>query len=381
LIDTGQLQRQWEGNPDERGELGAAVCVWSDAGEAVSLVRGRVSREPQAANWAADTLVPVWSTTKGPAAATLLWALDKAHLTLDTPVQHVWPELSATVTFGQLLSHQAGLAALDVDVSVFGHSVAAVALERQTPNWTPGAGHGYHPRTFGVLLDECVRRLCGAPLGQVWLKEIARPLGLDVWIGLPKPEWPRVATVYPGKLAPRPDEAAFHRSLAHPSSLTGRAFRSLHGLNGISEMNAPSAWELGFPAFGGVATARGLAKFYHLLATGGGGHFSARVRAWMEVTVVDGDDLVLLMPTGFAAGFQKDPLGSRARKLRQHYGPSLRAFGHPGAGGSLAFGDPEHRIGFAYVMNLIAPGVMPGEPALSLVQAVYSNPAKPERNG
>jgi CubicO group peptidase (beta-lactamase class C family) len=371
LIEASRVHTAWDENFSARGELGASFCVWSDHGEAVSLAGGLVSRDPAAVRWTPDTLVPVWSTTKGPASATLLLTLHQAGLTLESPVQHVWPELGVAVTFAQLLSHQAALAAVDVEVSVFDHRAAAAALERQVPNWRTGAGHGYHPRTFGVLLEECVRRLRGAPLGEVWRREIADPLDLDVWIGLPEREWPRVATVYPGKPEVRRDEAAFNNALADPSSLTRRAFRSLRGLNGISEMNTPQAWQLGSPAFGGVASARGLAKFYHAVATGGGGVIPGVVRDWMEATLVDGDDLVLGMPTAFTAGVQKDPLGASGAKRRQHYGPSLRAFGHPGAGGSLAFGDPDSRIGFAYVMNLIAPGVMPGERALALVRAVY----------
>ena len=112
------------------------------------------------------------------------------------------------------------------------------------------------------------------------------------------------------------------------------------------------------------STARGVLG-YNIFATGDGGVFCGAVRAAAETTLVDGPDLVLHLPTAFSTGFQKDPLGPDGRKRRQHYGPSLRAFGHPGAGGSLAFADPESRIGFAYVMNLVAPGVMPGERASS----------------
>jgi CubicO group peptidase (beta-lactamase class C family) len=346
--------------------------VWSDDGESLLLTGGTTSRPPDPKPWEPDTLVPIWSTTKGPAAATVIRALDRAGLTLDTPVRRLWPELTSQVSFGQLLSHQAGLAALDLDVSVFDYPGSVAALERQEPNWPPGTGHGYHPRTIGVLLDECVRRICGAPLGEVWRREIAGPLDLDIWIGLPESEFPRVATVYPGRTDPRPEEAGFMQAYADSASLTRRAFRSLRGLNAVTEMNAPAAWQHGSPAFGGIASARGLARFYHALVTGGSGRFSTRARAWMESTLANGHDRVLAMPTAFAAGFQKDPVGSRARKLTQNFGRSFRAFGHPGAGGSLAFADPERRLGFAYVMNIVAPGVMPGDRALSLVRALYA---------
>ena len=111
MINTSSIENVFAANFAERGELGAAFCVWSDAGAVVSLAGGVTSRDLAAAPWTEHTLVPVWSTTKGPAAATLLWALDRARLSLDTPVSHVWPALGADATFGQLLSHQAGLPA------------------------------------------------------------------------------------------------------------------------------------------------------------------------------------------------------------------------------------------------------------------------------
>jgi CubicO group peptidase (beta-lactamase class C family) len=370
MINTSNIENVFAENFAERGELGAAFCVWSDAGAVLSLAGGATSRESAAAPWTEHTLVPVWSTTKGPAAATLLWALDRARLTLDTPVSHVWPELGADATFGQLLSHQAGLPALDVPTSVFDHDALVIALERQVPSWEPGQAHGYHPRTFGVLLDECVRRVCGAPLGDVWHRAIATPLELDVWIGLPAHALSLVATVYAGRFILKPDEQDFNKAFSDVSSLTRRAFDSVRGLNAIHEMNDPSAWALGQPAFGGVASARGLARFYHALATGESGIFSETVRRWAETTLCEGNDRVLHMPTAFSAGFQKDPVGTGREQRRSHYGPRPRAFGHPGAGGSLAWADPDRRLGCAYVMNLIAPGVMPGERALSLVRAM-----------
>jgi len=352
------------------GQVGAALAVWSDAGPRISLVGGRRARAPHAADWTEDTLVPVWSTTKGPAAATLLWALDRHGLSPDTPVHHIWPELGCDVSVGQLLSHQAGLAALDVETSVFDHQAAVIALERQSPAWPPGTGHGYHPRTFGPLVDECVRRLTGAPLAEVWRREIADPLHLDVWIGLPESEEERVATVHPGPIEHRPEEQGFIQAFSDRASLTRRAFSSLTGLAASADMNRPEARRLGHPAFGGLASAIGLARFYHALVTGESGIFSQAVRRAAESTLTDGDDKVLHLPTAFAAGFQKDPMAA-GRKRRYHYGPSSRAFGHPGAGGSLAFGDPDRHIGFSFVLNRIAPGVMPGMAALSLVESTY----------
>ncbi|MFN0130149.1 MAG: serine hydrolase domain-containing protein [Verrucomicrobiales bacterium] len=369
-MTTACIEGAFSGLFQGEGQLGAALAIWSEAGRWISLIGGHRSRAPHAADWTEDTLVPVWSTTKGPAAATLLWALDRHGLSTDTPVHHIWPELGSNVSVGQLLSHQAGLAALDVETSVFDHRAAVIALERQTPAWPPGTGHGYHPRTFGPLVDECVRRLTGAPLADVWRREIAEPLQLDVWIGLPESEDDRVATVHPSPSEHRPEEQCFIQAFSDRTSLTRRAFSSLAGLTATSDMNRPEARRLGHPAFGGVASAIGLARFYHALVTGEGGIFSPAIRRAAESTLTDGDDTVLCLPTAFAAGFQKDPIAA-GRKRRYHYGPSWRAFGHPGAGGSLAFGDPDRNIGFAFVLNRIAPGVMPGKAALSLVEATY----------
>jgi CubicO group peptidase (beta-lactamase class C family) len=371
MIESSRLEDAFFPRFDSGEEIGAAVCVWTDQGPAVSLAGGRISRDETSVAWTEATLVPVWSSTKGPAAATLLHTLEREHLSPATPVHHVWPELGVDITFAQLLSHQAGLPALDVDTSVFDHQAGVIALERQTPYWTPGTAHGYHPRTFGVLLDECVRRLCSAPLGEVWHRSIAEPLALEVWIGLPESEDSRVAAVSPGRPIQHPEEQEFMAAFSDAFSLTRRAFGSLRGLNTTADLNRPEARRLGQPAFGGLASARGLAHFYYALATGEGGFFSDAVRAAAETTLVDGPDLVLRLPTAFSAGFQKDPLSPGDRKRRRHYGPSRRAFGHPGAGGSLGFADPDHRIGFGYVMNLVAPGVMPGARALSLVDATY----------
>jgi len=375
MMESALIESRFFARFPSDDEIGSALCVWTDQGPAMSLAGGYQSRGADSVPWSETTLVPVWSTTKGPAVATLLHALDRARLSPATPVRHLWPEFPFDLTCAQLLSHQAGLPALDIETSVFDHEAAVSAVERQRPAWPPGHAHGYHPRTFGVLLEELVRRLCGARLGEVWRRHIASPLDLDVWIGLPDSEAHRVATVYPGKPSPRPDEQMFIQEYSDPTSLTRRAFSSLRGLNAIVDMNRPEAWRLGHPAFGGLATAAGLARFYFALATGEAGLFSTAVRRAAETTVVDGPDQVLCLPTAFTAGFQKDPGSQHGGKQRHHYGPSPRAFGHPGAGGSLAFADPEHRLGFAYVRNLITPGVMPGDPALSLVQGVYSHSA------
>jgi CubicO group peptidase (beta-lactamase class C family) len=362
-------------NFTRRSELGASVSVWVDGREALGLSGGFCDRQ-KTRPWTESTLALAWSATKGPAAACALHALQEHGLTPSGRVAAIWPEFAAAgkarITFGQLLSHQAGLAAMREEVSVFDHDAVAHALARQEPLWKPGDGHGYHPRTFGFLLDEIVRRLSGVPLGEYWREKFAGPLGLDFWIGLPEGRFPLVSPVHAARAMPPPGE--FARAFSDPASLTFKAFASPRGLESVASMNTPEARKLAFPGFGGIGNARSLAKFYAMLARGGEldgiRFFGASALEWMGGTLASGPDRVLTVETAFSAGFMKDPTGVGDKKRRAIFGPSPGAFGHPGAGGSLAFADPEHSLAFAYVMNQMEPGVMPGEKALRLVDAL-----------
>lgn len=373
-----RVTEEFERNFAQRGELGASLSVWQHGREIIALHHGGRTRG-EVATWHADTLVPVWSASKGPAALAFLLVLHDAGLTLDDSVRRVWPELRADATFGQILSHQSGLCALDAKPSVFDHAAVAAALAAQEPAWAPGTAHGYHPRTFGFLLEECMRRLTGGRgIGEVLRERVTGPLDADFWIGLPSAEYHRVARLYPGRakdMSGSP-EADFFAAFSSPASLTRCSFASPAGLHAVADMNQPAAWSAGLAAFGGVGSARGLAKIYAMLA--GTGTFQGRtlippmVLAQLSNPLVQGMDRVLLLPTRFSAGCMMDPLDLGGRKLRRHFGPSLAAFGHPGAGGSHAFADPEHGIAFAYVMNQMEQGLLPNEKALSLVEAVYA---------
>ena len=375
----------WE-SFDARGELGASVSVWQNGREVLSLGAGFKDRQ-KTEPWTAETPVLVWSATKGPAAACVLHGLEREGESLETPVCAFWPEFKQggkqTVTFGDVLSHRAGLAALDEAVSVFEHDSVAAALARQVPVWPLGEGHGYHPRSFGPLLDEIVRRVAEMSLGQYWQKFFAVPLGIDFWIGLPPERLEAVAPVYPPKApSPKSGHAAqasefseFYKALADKTTLTGRAFQSPRGLDSVASMNTPEARLASVPAFGGIGTARALAKFYAMLANGAsvdGVRFLNSVEP-MTTTRSSGHDRVLLRETAFSAGFMRDPVDANCRKIRKLFGPSLSAFGQPGAGGCHAFADPENGIGFAYVMNQMEPGVLPNERAMGLVRALYGD--------
>ena len=375
-MDTACIAALFDENFVLHGEVGASLSVWRDGREVLSLAHGWRDRE-RTQPWTAHTPVLVWSATKGPAAACVLHAMQEHGLTLDTRVADVWPEFAAhgksELTIGQTMSHQSGVPALDRPASVFDHEEVARAIAEQKPFWNPGTAVGYGPRLFGYLLDELMRRIARRTLGEYWRTEFSEPLALDFWIGVPEGIVAKVAPIFPPKAAPPKDR--FYTAFVTPGSLTLRAFASPEGLKSVAAMNAPDGRRASLPGFGGIGTAAALAKFYAMLATGGAldgrTFFQPQTLAWMNTTLVQGDDRVLLIDTAFSAGFMRDPVSSAGEKHRAMFGPSLSAFGHPGAGGSHAFADPEHRIAFAYVMNQMEPGVLPGPKALRLVEAIY----------
>ncbi len=362
------LEKYFRENFSERGELGASVSIWKNGEEIVSLSDGFRKRERNTP-WTADTIAPVYSATKVPSAATLLHVLEKHGLDCDTPVSEVWSGFPVQgSTFAEMLSHQCGLAALGGTADVFDHDAVAAMVEKTEPEWIPGEGHGYHPRTMGFLADECVRRLEGVSLGEFWNKELANPMGIDFWIGLPESEFGRVATLVPGRPKPSASEEGFYAEFNTPGSLTRRAFSSPKGLHAIAEMNTPKGWQAALPAMGGVGSASGLAKFYQAAIGAMPGFFSKKTRRSLATVQSAGYDKVLLRETVFTCGAQKDPVDGDGVKKRELYGESCEAFGHPGAGGSHAFGDPASGISFAYVMNQMELSVMPGERCMGLVR-------------
>lgn len=373
----------FEENFHTRGELGASVSIWQNGVELLSLAHGHIDRSRSRA-WDAETLVPVWSATKGPAAVCCLMALHEAGMNLDCPVSEVWPEFvgggKGAMTFAHLLSHTSGLSALDERVPIFNYEAVIEALERQQPLWEPGTQQGYHARTFGFLMDEIVRRITGVDsLGEYFRETIGSPLGLDFWIGLPTAQHERVASVFPGKISIAGADQPFLKAFSTSGTITQRTFSSPMGLNAVSDFNQPETWKHGYASMGGVGSARGLGQFYAMLAQGGrwAGRevVPASVVELLSQKLSQADDLVLCAPIAFAAGVMQDPVQTDPYlppgKLRQHYGPSLQAFGHPGAGGCLAFADPENGISFAYVMNQMEVGALPGTKSIGMIERLY----------
>jgi len=383
-LEAGQLLQRskplFQENFEKFGELGAAVSVWQNGKSILDLCGGfrDVHREKP---WIADTLVLVWSATKGIGSACVLHALQEHNIEISQRVAEFWPEFAQAgkdkVTLAQLLSHQAGLCALDRRVDVLDYDAVIRALETQKPLWPPGTAHGYHARTFGFLLDELVRRIAGKTLSDYWQENFAGPLNLDFWIGLPKTENSRVATMYAAKsgkpLEPKNRQSGsdFYADLVTPGTLARKTFTSPYGLHVISKMNDAAIRAHPIVSFGGIGSASALAKLYSMLANGGKydgqTFFSEKAIAWMTTTLADGVDRVFQIPTAFSAGFMKDS-GNAGRRI---LGPSGTSFGHPGAGGSHAFADPESKIAFAYVMNQMEQSLLPNEKSRRLVDAIY----------
>ena len=388
-----RLEPLFQENLETFGELGAAVSVWQD-GKAVLDLHGGYRDARREQSWTDETLVLIWSATKGLGSACLLHVLQEHKIDIERRVGEFWPEFAHAgkekITLAQLLSHQSGLAALDQRADVLDHQAVIRALEEQKPNWPPGIAHGYHARTFGFLLDELVRRIAGIRLSQYWRKTFAEPLHLDLWIGLPEKENGRVATMYAAR-AGRPPEpknrhsgSEFYRDLTTPGTFARKVFTSPHGLHAVGEMNKPEIRARPIVSFGGIGTANSVAKFYAMLANDGRTDdrkfFAEKTIDWMTTTLSDGTDRVFQIPTAFSAGFMKSPWTTPANLTGlsdqvpgcQLFGRSRTGFGHPGAGGSHAFADPENRISFAYVMNQMELSVLPNEKSLRLVDAIYT---------
>jgi CubicO group peptidase (beta-lactamase class C family) len=377
------LEPIFKENFASRGELGASVSVWREGREIASLAGGLRERQRKQP-WDAGTLALIYSGTKAPAAACVLKCLWDAGISLDAPVAGVWPQFTSAgkeaVTFAHVLSHRAGLAAVDDPPDVFDYPGVIRRLEKQAPLWHLDQGHGYHPRTSGYLWDEIVRRVAGLPLGRYWRQSFADPLGLDFWIGLPSDRLPDVSPMHAARTPPVQDP--FLEAYANSGSLTHRAFNCPIGLFSVSSMNTAAARITSFPAFGGIGSATALAKFYCMLASGGQWDglqiLPSEAAAALSSRLANGFDLVLRIETAFSAGVMQDPLGADGKKLRSSFGPSLRAFGQPGAGGSLGFADPDLGLGFAYVMNQMEPGVLPNPKSVLLIERMYEILGKAE---
>jgi CubicO group peptidase (beta-lactamase class C family) len=356
------IEEAFKASFTRHGDVGAAFCLYVGGRSVVDIWAGTADAK-SGRPWAEDTLTLVFSTTKGVTAICAHLLAQRGELDLDAPVSDYWPEFSqegkGQVPVRWLLCHRAGLPTIDKRLSpeeALAWDPAVKALAVQRPAWTPGTRHGYHALTYGWLVGEVIKRVAGRSPGQFLAEEVSGPLGLDVWVGLPEEQEHRVCRLIPVDPTPPSAEELAELSpqrrkaleiMASPDSLTTRALNVTDPPFNFNR-RAVHAGEL--PAANGIATARSLAKLY--AATIGE---VEGIRILDPATVVDatteqscGPDEVLVLDTRFGSGFF----------LPSTFAPLMgpRSFGHPGAGGSLAFADPDRQVGFAYVMNRMLQG-------------------------
>jgi CubicO group peptidase (beta-lactamase class C family) len=353
------------------GEIGAAVSVVVDRRVVVDLWGGLADGSTGRA-WEESTPVLVYSATKGPTAVCALLLWERGLLDLDAPVADVWPEFAvagkAAVTTRHLLTHQAGLPVFDQPITFAecnDHALVAARLAAQTPHWEPGTAHGYHPLTFGWLVGEVVRRVSGRSVGAFLAEEVARPLDLDLWVGLPPEREPGVARLAPARfdltgMAPDDPALVFTAAILDVESLTFRAFANPPGQFDVESFNEPDLHRAEWPAANGITTARSLARLYGELACDQ--VLSATTLDEAGRVQVSGPDRVLALRTAFGLGFSLHSDLSAGRR---------DGFGHEGAGGSLGFADRERGLGFAYVMNQLTASLGGDRRSRALVEAVY----------
>ncbi len=332
-----------------KDEIGWSFVAWKDGEEVVSRHEGFTDRD-RSKVWTEETMAPVWSATKGPMAVCVLMALQRAGMDGESLVRRVWPELRVgDLTFEEMFSHQGGLAGLHERCSIWDREAVVTSLEKQEPLWEVGT-HGYHPRTVGFLADEIVRRVDGRALGDFWREEIADENGIDFWIGLPEAQHHRVAELIPARFGRAGEPKPFYEALLDKTSQTRLAFSSPSDLAGVSEMNQPRAWEAGFPAMGGVGSARALAKFYDWV-------LRQDFLAELIRHRITGLDVIQRVENSFGFGMM---LG---------LGPDQDCFGHPGAGGSYGMANPETGMSYGFVMNHFESNLYPSEERLNLINS------------
>ena len=347
-------------NFDRNDELGASFSV-TLGGEVVVDLYGGWADPGRSMQWRGDTVVNVWSTTKGVHAACYAIAADRGLFAYDQPVADFWPEFAANgksaVTIGQLLSHQAGLCGFTTPASepeLLQGSTTADRLAAQAPLWEPGSASGYHALSIGILGTELFRRIEGRSIKQFVAEEIAGPLGLDFTVGLPAGQEHRCAELVPPPASPV-DPAAFTppqiAALGNPPLRAGFAMTPEWRAADLASAN-------------GHGTARALASIYAKLIAPRDGLVSSATMTKATAQQIRNIDLVLGIECDWAAGWLRNSSGV--------FGPTEAAFGHTGWGGSFAFADPEKGLTLAYTMNRMDANLRDDARAKALIGAVYA---------
>lgn len=343
-------------------EVGAALAVTVDGKLVVDLWGGYVDPD-HSAPWQRDTLVNVYSTSKGLGALCAHILVDRGQLDLDAPVASYWPEFAqqgkAQIPVRWLLSHRAGLPAIDKALpreAMFDWDTMTAALAAQKPWWEPGQSHGYHALTYSWLVGEVIRRAAGKSVGAFFRDEVAKPLGLDAHIGVGPELDARIADLIPSP-PPLPGEVdPLAAIFEDPTSMPYKAFNNPPLGRRTANTRDWRAAEM--VAANAHANAWSLACMYAALANGGElDGVRLLSRSAIDAARVEqsrGDDQVLHLESRFGLGFMM-PAGMR------YFSDNPRAFGHSGMGGSLGFADPEARLSVGYVMNQMLSSVPGGD--------------------
>lgn len=361
-------------------EVGAGVSVFHRGRKVVDLWGGEADRRDHSP-YQEDTLQLVFSTTKGVTAIAANLLVQRGELDLDAKVADYWPEFGqagkADIPVRWLLCHRSGLPFVDGEMTLeqaLDWDQVIDALERQAPVWEPGSQHGYHATTFGWLVGEVVRRVTGKSLGTFVRDELAAPLGLDLWIGLPEEQHGRVAPLEAIQIPDDPSMAAMVDQFIGPESLLGKALfapGNAWAAQRFDSFNLPEVWKAEVPAANCITDARSLAKLYAACVSDVAGADGEPMRLFDDKTIdkmietqTEGVDHVLMgMDMQYGLGFN---LPSDVLKLGGH-----RSFGHYGAGGSVGFADPDADLGFGYVMNKMYLGLTGDPRTTTLIDATY----------
>ena len=356
-------------------EVGAALCVHVGGRKVVDLCGGSFDAAGTRA-YGPDALQLVFSSTKGATAACANLLAQRGQLDLDAPVAHYWPEFAQVgkeaLPVRLLLSHQAGLPAIDRALTpeeVQAWDPVIEALAAQAPFWEPGTAHGYHALTYGYLVGEVVRRISGRSLGTFFAEEVAGPLGLEFYIGLPGALEDRVSPVVAAPIG-----GAAQGGEGYASTLLARALNMGGAFRDRVWMNRPAWHAAEVPGGNGITNATSLSRLYAgLVGTVDGGPRQPLLTPEQveeaRTVLTFGEDRVF-GSVGFALK-QKIGLGFwRASPAATWGGPG--SFGHGGAGGSYGFADPENQLAVGYVMNKMAEGVVVDPRSSGIIEATYA---------
>ncbi|WP_187276343.1 serine hydrolase domain-containing protein [Parahaliea maris] len=356
-------------NLQNREDKGAAFALYHH-GEPVVDIWGGFADASTGKPWQENTVALMFSAAKGLTATCLLRLVDAGQLDIDLPICHYWPEFAANgkadITTRMVLAHRAGLAAVEGELTlaeILNWDPVVGAIAAQAPNWEPDSTHGYHARSFGWILGELLRRITGETLGSFLNREIAAVAGLRLWIGLPKDELPHCARIIPP--AGNANAAA---EILGENSLTARVMSGPNKQFGYNDMwNRAEILQAEMPSSNGVGDARSMARFYAALNGDIAGlpTLSPALLETARTVQSRGPDAVILHDTCFGLGYSLQPM------VAPGAGPNC--YGHPGAGGTTAFADPDNGVAMAYLTNTMRFDPEGDPRSANLIQAAYQS--------